>query len=396
MNDGEISALHFVTRQPVRVRWHEDKITAIEPAPPPLPKDVWIAPTLTDLQVNGYGSVDFHGDGPTREGLLTAARALERDGCGQILLTLTTSEWSVLTTKLKRIRDWRNQTPELRAAIAGWHIEGPFLSPISGFVGAHPPQWMINPTPTHIRELREITGSDALLLTMAAEQPGVLDIIPLAVSLGIRISLGHTNASADTIQAAVDAGATVFTHLGNGCPQALDRHDNILWRVFETPGLHPGLIPDKVHVSPALFRIIHRLIPHDRLWYTTDAVSPAGALPGRYTMLGKEFEVGTDQIVREPGKTNFAGSALRPLEGIFRATEMLNCPWQEAWLRYSKQPREMMGLDAQQLAVGKDASFCVLDFVQPQNPTVKTYIRGHLRSTLPAQAKMNSAGIIKN
>jgi N-acetylglucosamine-6-phosphate deacetylase len=252
---------------------------------------------------------------------------------------------------------------------------------------------MVSPTPLHIHELREATGADPVLLTVAPEQTGVIDIIPLAVSLGIRVSLGHTNASAAEIAAAVAGGAMSFTHLGNGCPQVLDRHDNILWRVAETCALHPGLIPDSIHVSPALFRILHRAIDPARFWYTTDAVHPAGAPPGRYRLDDIEVEVGADQVVRKPGATNFAGSALRPLEGVFRAAEMLACSWRDVWDRYTVQPRRMMGLDTAQIEPDKPASFCVLRCPPGEPASVVTYIRGEQRSCLPARGWMNGAGI---
>ena len=171
---------------------------------------------------------------------------------------------------------------------------------------------MCDPKPEYVRELRELTAGDPVLLTLAPERPGALEAIELAASLGIKVSLGHCNPSAEVLSAAVQAGATSFTHLGNGIPQQLARHDNILWRALETPGLFVGLIPDRIHVSPALFRIFHRQLGASRIWYTTDAVSPAGMPPGRYTLGRLEIEVGPDQVVRHPGQTNFAGSALRP------------------------------------------------------------------------------------
>src|SRR5205823_8128399 len=103
-------------------------------------------------------------------------------------------------------------------------------------------------------------GDDLLLLTLSPERPSALNAIALAVSLGIKISLGHTNASAEVLRQAVAAGATGFTHLANGCPRELDRHDNILWRVFDMSGLMVSLIPDQIHVSAPLFRLCHRVL----------------------------------------------------------------------------------------------------------------------------------------
>ena len=220
---------------------------------------------------------------------------------------------------------------------------------------------MLDPTPAHVRELRAITGTDPLLLTIAPERNGALEAIALAVSLGIKISLGHTNASADVLRRAVAAGATGFTHLANGCPRELDRHDNIILRALDIPGLTISLIPDRIHVSPALFRLLHRARQSNGIYYTTDAMSAAGAPSGLYTLGALNVEVGDDQIARQPGKTNFAGSALRPIDGIFRAAEMLNCPWPEAWNRFSIAPAQFMGLPAG-LETGQPANFCLLKF----------------------------------
>jgi N-acetylglucosamine-6-phosphate deacetylase len=361
MNDGDISAWHFLTRAPVRVSWERGIITHLEQTTNAPTENLWLAPGLFDLQVNGYGGVDFQQDKLSLDELLLAARQLRKAGCTKFLLTLITDEWTKLTARLKHLRMLRSQSAELQAAIVGWHIEGPFLSGEPGFHGAHNPARMLDPTPTHIQELRAITGNEPLLLTMAPEREGALEAIRAAVSLGIKVSLGHTSASAEMLRKSVQAGATGFTHLGNGCPRDLDRHDNILWRVLETPGLTTGLIPDGIHVSPTLFRLLHRWHGSDAIYYTTDAMSAAGAPPGRYKLGAVDVEVGADQIVRQPGKTNFAGSALQPCEGVFRAAQMLNCPWQEAWGRSALNPARLMGL-SEGLHVGCAADFCLLKF----------------------------------
>jgi len=368
--EGEIYGKHYTTAEPIRLRWENGTITEIErvaegsagraaTAGDASGEDVWIAPGLFDAQVNGYGGIDFQQDDLKVGDLVSAARQIRNAGCTRFLLTLITDEWTALTGRLRHLRELRAQSAELLSAIAGWHIEGPFLSTEPGFHGAHDPKLMCDPTPERIQELRWITDNDPLLLTLSPERPGSIEAIEFAVSKGIKISLGHTNAFAETLLRAVNAGASSFTHLANGCPRELDRHDNILWRVFETPDLMVSLIPDGIHVSPRLFRIIERHLIWHWIYYVSDAMSAAGMPAGRYKLGKLELEVGTDQVVRQPGKPLFAGSALRPIDGVLRAGEMLQCSWQEVWPRYSEVPAKLMGLRSE-LAVGSRADFCVV------------------------------------
>jgi N-acetylglucosamine-6-phosphate deacetylase len=367
MNAGALSALHYETGKPVRLTWESGLVTGLWDCPT-ADSDLWLAPTLCDLQVNGFAGIDFQQDGLTAENLLLAVHQLRAAGCARFLLTLVTAPWDRLLHQLRQLQTLRRQSAELQAAIAGWHLEGPFLSPEPGFHGAHEPSWMCDATPHHLRQLREITTSERVLLTLAPERSGAIDAIALAVSLGFTVNLGHTNASIEILRQAMAAGATGFTHLGNGCPRDLDRHDNILWRVMELPQLQVSLIPDKIHVSPALFRLLHRIIDPGHIHYVSDAMSAAGPFaesptapdkPRRFTLGNLEVEVGIDQIVRHPGKTNFAGSALRPIDGVFRAAQMLDCSWQETWKRFSDQPARYIGLPAG-LQTGQRANFCLL------------------------------------
>ncbi len=342
--DGEVTAWHYRTGKAVCVRWRNNRITEVSPAATEPAQDAWIAPGLLDLQVNGFAGVDFQQDGLEQEDLLKAVRGLRLCGCSRFLLTLITDDWPRLTARLRHLRRLREGSSGLKAAIAGWHVEGPFLSAEPGFHGAHPAELMLDPTPDHIRELRGITQEDPLLLTLAPERNGSLEAIALAASLGIRVSLGHTNASADQLARAVSAGARAFTHLGNGCSALLDRRDNILWRVFETSELMVSLIPDRVHVSPALFRIAHRLLDPASVVYVSDAMAAGGAPPGRYRLGHLDLEVGEERVVRQPGSAYLAGSALRPVDGVAFAAQMLGRPWQESWQRYSDGPAAFMGL----------------------------------------------------
>ena len=372
MNSGDLLALHYTTRQPWRVAWHNGRITALKPASGigpgfekgkedagRMPAARWLAPALFDLQINGYDGVDFQRDDLSLEQLLHATRSLRRDGCGQFFFTLITDEWPKMLARLEHAWKLRAQSPEIADALAGWHIEGPFLSDQPGFCGAHNPAWMINPTAEHLRTLRAVTGHDPVLLTLDPARPGAIGAIRLARTLGLTVSLGHTDAPAEVLRAAVEAGATGFTHLGNGCPRQLDRHDNILWRVCDEPRLGVSLIPDGHHVSPAPFRLLHRLLDDRLVYYTTDAMAAAGAGPGRYTIGGIAVEVGADQIVRQPGQTNFAGSALRPIDAVFRAATMLHSPWQECWRRFSETPPQFVSLRNDQ-AEGSRGPLCLV------------------------------------
>ena len=357
---GEVRARHYATRQAMRLKWQAGLISSIEPVPDTaLDEERWIAPTLFDVQVNGFGGVDFQQDQLSDKALLAAVRALRAAGCSRFLLTLVTDDWTRLTARLRHLKTLRTQSPELQSAIVGWHIEGPFLSTVPGFHGAHDPALMLDPTPKHIQDLRALTAQDPCLLTLSPERPGALPAISEAVSLGLKVSLGHTNASAEVLREAIAAGATGFTHLGNGCPRDLDRHDNILWRVFEQPGLTVSLIPDQIHVSPMLFRLVHRVLDPANVFYTSDAMSAAGMPPGVYSLGKLRLEVGADQVVRQPGKSLFAGSALRPIDGVFRSAKMLGAPWQEIWARFSEAPARFLGL-RNELAIGQPADFCLL------------------------------------
>ena len=351
----EFIARHYQSGEGHRVVYSGGVIESIEPTE--APENTWYGPGIFDPQVNGYAGIDFQQDDLSAEELHKASSGLKADGCPRWLLTLITDDFSKLIARLAHLKKLRDGDPVLSKAIAGWHVEGPFLSTEPGFCGAHNPAVMRDPTIADIDQLREVLGTDPILLTIAPEREGSTAVIERAVQLGIRVSMGHCNPSSENLTQARAAGATGFTHLSNACPQQLDRHDNFLWRVLDSGNLTCGLIPDKIHVRPMLFRIFHRVLDPENIYYTTDAMSAAGAPPGRYTVGWLDIEVGEDQIVRQPGKTNLAGSALRPIQGVQRVAEMLGQPWQEVWDGFSVRPAKYMGIN-HQLEPGQSAALC--------------------------------------
>ncbi len=337
----------------------------------------WIAPGLVDLQVNGYAGVDFQAPDVSVTSLKRAVRALHRDGCTRFLLTLITDHWEKLLAKLQRLHGLVHGDPELEEAIAGWHIEGPFLSPEEGYKGAHNADAMIDPVTEDLEILKESLGDDDILITLAPERNDAEHFIAYASELGIRTSVGHSNPTAEQLRVAVESGLSGITHLGNACPRELDRHDNILWRLLDEPGLYTGVICDGIHVRPPAFRLFHRAIPQDRIYYTTDAMSAAGAAPGQYRLADMELEVGEGQVVRLPGTNYLAGSALRPWQGIVRAAAMLDRPWQQVWDHFSTVPCEFMGIQPGEewMELG---DFCLMRWDGNQQVEWKTYLRGNL------------------
>jgi len=386
-NKGSLTARHFRRNVFWQLKWENGILTDSECVKDGGDPDLYLAPALFDPQINGYAGVDFQQDNLTADAIMEAVRRLRQDGCARFLLTLITDEWRALTRRLKHLTSIRRQHPELQAAIAGWHIEGPFLSAEPGFCGAHDANLMLDPTPEQLHELRQITTPDPLVLTLAPERPGSLTAIRKAAAMDIRISLGHTNADLRLIESALAAGAVGFTHLANGCPRQLDRHDNIVWRVLASslarpapPGVerYIGLIADGIHVSPTLFRLLHQWLPAESIYFTTDAMAAAGSPPGQYTLGKVRVEVAEDGIVRLPGTPYFAGSSLRPIVGVQRAVRMLGCRWHQAWHHASSIPAAFAGVPSH-LMPGAPANFCLVRLTHDGIPQLeKVYFQGQI------------------
>ncbi|HUR59168.1 MAG TPA: N-acetylglucosamine-6-phosphate deacetylase [Opitutaceae bacterium] len=274
------------------------------------------APRLFDFQVNGFGGVDFQSDTLTREQLEHSVVALQRHQTAAILLTLITDEIDALCRRLEKIERFRAASPAIAKMIPGYHIEGPWLSPEPGYRGAHPPEPMHAPSLAEFDRLQAAAGGHVRLITLAPEWPGSGECIAAIRRAGVQVSLGHTNASEAQIDDAIRAGARFCTHLGNGTPPEMHRHDNVVQRLLARDELIACLIPDGVHLPPFALKNYFRAKPADKVLFTTDAMSGAGAPPGRFTIGRHTIDVGADRIARQPGAKNFAGSTLTPDEGV--------------------------------------------------------------------------------
>lgn len=281
-----------------------------------------------DLQVNGFAGVDFQREGVDASSLEHAAEMLLRHGTGKILLTLITDEIDVLCRRLEDLRKARESSRIAREVIAGFHLEGPWLLPEPGFHGAHDPEKMSLPSVKDFSKLEAAAGGLLRLVTLAPELPGSGEVIAHAVSKNVRVAIGHSDASECEIDSAIKAGMTLCTHLGNGVPTVLHRHDNIIQRLLCRDELTAVFIPDGIHLPPGVLRNLVRAKPPGKVLFTTDCMSAAGCGPGRYSLGRLEVEVGSDGVVREPGKETFAGSSLTMDQAVENV--MAFAEWSEA------------------------------------------------------------------
>jgi N-acetylglucosamine-6-phosphate deacetylase len=297
---------------------------------------------LFDLQVNGFAGVDFQRR-VSPERLHEACLALRACGMHRILATLITDAVDSLSAKFAAIEEVRRQDPLARECIVGYHLEGPFLSAEPGYRGAHNPSWMCDPDWDVFAALQDVAQGGIRLVTLAPERAGSSAFIQKAVQSGVRVSLGHTNADDDEISAAIDSGASLCTHLGNGCPELLHRHQNVVQRLLSRDELTACFIPDGIHLPPGMLRNLVRAKPPGKVVLTTDAMSAAGAGPGHYPLGALELEVGADGVVRMPGSGQFAGSALRLDQGVTNAAAWLGITLEEAASFASSVPAALLG-----------------------------------------------------
>jgi N-acetylglucosamine-6-phosphate deacetylase len=299
---------------------------------------------LFDFQVNGFGGVDFQRDDLTAAQLRQAVKTLRHHGVAGIFATLITDEVDRLCRRLEKFEQLCAADPEARRMIPGYHLEGPWLNPEPGYRGAHPAAPMHAPEIAEFERLQQAAGGRIKLLTLAPEWPGSADVIAHATAQNVHVSLGHTDASETEIDEAIRAGARFCTHLGNGCPAVLPRHDNIVQRLLARDELTACFIPDGVHLPDFTLRNFVRAKPAGRVLFTTDAMAGAGATPGRYTLGDLEIAIGNDGIARHPGTNTFAGSTLTPDEGVRRIARSLQLSQDEAVRLWSDAPLAAFGL----------------------------------------------------
>lgn len=263
-----------------------------------------------DLQVNGYAGVDFQRPDLSAGDLHRACAKLHDDGVAGILVTIITEDVARMCGSLARIVELRGHDPLAQELIAGFHIEGPFINETDGYRGAHPRDAVRRADFDGASRLLEAAGGLARIFTLAPERDPGFHITKMLASKGVIVSAGHCNPTLDELKGAIDNGLSMFTHLGNGCPMHLHRHDNIIQRALS---LHERLwlcfIADGVHVPFVALGNYLRFADPGRCIVVTDAIAPAGLGPGRYTLGRWDLVVNEDMVAMAPDGSHLIGSA---------------------------------------------------------------------------------------
>lgn len=263
-----------------------------------------------DLQVNGYAGVDFNSPCDPEE-IHGACEALARDEVEGILATIVTADLDTMIARLSQLVRAKEESDLAQRMIRGIHIEGPFISPCAGYVGAHPAQHVRSANVPDMSRLWDAGNGDIRLVTLAPEQDAGQEVTRWLSERNVTVAAGHCDADLDQLQAGMDAGLSMFTHLGNGCPATLPRHDNIIQRALSlSDHLWCCFIPDGVHLPFYVLKNYIHLAGLERSLVVTDSIAAAGMPPGTYRLGERSIEIGADRIARQPGTQLLAGSTL--------------------------------------------------------------------------------------
>jgi N-acetylglucosamine-6-phosphate deacetylase len=275
----------------------------------------YFAPGFVDLQVNGFGGVDYNHPRTTAEEIARSLRAQFACGVTRVYPTVITGAPDAMADCLRNLATARESTPE-GEAIAGFHVEGPHICAEDGPRGAHPRQWVRPPDTSEFARWQEASGGAVRMVTLAPEWAGAARYIEHITAQGVVAAIGHTQASGTQIAEAVAAGATLSTHLGNGAHQLLRRHPNYIWEQLAEDRLMASFIVDGIHLDAAFLKSALRAKEIERAVLITDATTAAGAAPGRYFLGDQPVDVTGDGRVVLAGTDRLAGSALRMDRGV--------------------------------------------------------------------------------
>lgn len=362
----------------VAITMENGKILEIQKtSDPETAQDVYVAPGLIDVQINGYMGVDFSGPDLTVEGVRKATKALWKAGVTSYFPTIITSDIDLIKRNFSVLAKAK-QDPEIGPSIPGFHLEGPYISPLAGFRGAHLEKYIKAPDWDEFQEIQKAAQNGIILLTMAPELKGAIPFIKKCVASGVTVSLGHHNGSATDVRLAVAAGAKMATHLGNGCANEINRHNNPLWPQLSNDALTASIIADGFHLTREEVRTFYKAKGVGNTILVSDALDLAGLPPGEYTR-GERSLVLTPDVVQLPKENVLAGAASPISKCVGVVMEFTECGLKNAIQMASTNPAKLFSLnDLGIIEIGKRGD--LIQFTMENNRMIilKTYVNGSL------------------
>ncbi|WP_030734826.1 N-acetylglucosamine-6-phosphate deacetylase [Streptomyces sp. NRRL S-31] len=312
----------------------------------------WLLPGFVDIHNHGGGGASFSG---TPEDILKAIHTHRAHGTTTLVASTVTDETDLLVHQAGLLSELAEQ-----GEIAGIHFEGPFISPCRK--GAHSEALLRDPEPAEVRKLIDAARGQAKMVTLATELPGGIDSVRLLAEHGVIAAIGHTDASYEQTVAAIDAGATVATHLFNAMPALNHRAPGPIAALLEDERVTVELINDGTHLHPAALELAFRHAGADRVAFITDAMDAAGIGDGRYMLGPLEVEV-SEGVARLVEGGSIAGSTLTLDRAFRRAVTVDKLSVEDAVTALSANPARLLGLSDRigSLEPGKDADLVLLD-----------------------------------
>lgn len=348
-------ARHYQTQDWVRVTLDGPTIAAVEPAEGPAEPNVdddWIGPAFWDIQTNGRWGVSFSDPTLTVDQVAEIVKANAALGTARLCPTLITASREATTHGVRAIAEACERWPEIAAMITGIHLEGPYIASGDGYRGAHPIEHTRDPNWDEFEAWREASGGRIAIMTLAPERPGSIEFITRATAAGIVIALAHTAADGPTLKAAVDAGARLSTHLGNGIVAQLPRHPNAIWQQAAEDRLFASFIADGHHLDVDTLKVLARAKSTERTILVSDASPLAGLPPGTYG----PWAVDPSGKIVVAGTPYLAGSNQGLETGLAVFMRATGATIAEAFTTVTRQPTRLLNRPGPILKAGHPAN----------------------------------------
>jgi N-acetylglucosamine-6-phosphate deacetylase len=301
-----------------------------------------------DIQVNGYQGIDYSGESICQTQIVSLVEKLMKTGTTRHIPTIITNSQKRMVKNIAIIEQARTTDPALAHAIPGIHLEGPYIASADGPRGAHDKAFIRNPSLQELDEWQKVAGDLIKIITLAPELPGAMEFIREASQRGIVIAIGHTAASPAILQEAMQAGARMSTHLGNGSHAQLPRLQNYLWEQLAADSLWASIIADGFHLPKSVLTVIKRAKSLERLILVSDVAFAGGLEKGVYTWGDIGVQVHADGHLGLEGTSFLAGAGHLLDHDIASFSTLTKTPIEQSIILATSNPAALLKLEGSQ------------------------------------------------